>query len=99
METSIGTGTLSDGVATFDTSTLAVGGNTITAEYQGDTNFDDEHVPGRHGDGRRDCDFDHDLDRLPHLVGLWPDCDLDGDGGANQPRDGHADGDGRVLQR
>jgi trimeric autotransporter adhesin len=37
--TSIGTGTLIDGVATFVTSTLAIGDNTITADYSGDTNF------------------------------------------------------------
>ena len=37
---SIGTGPLSGGVATFTTSALAVGNHTITADYGGDTNFD-----------------------------------------------------------
>jgi len=36
---SIGTGTLSGGVATFTTSTLAVGSHAITAQYGGDGNF------------------------------------------------------------
>ncbi|HET6930495.1 MAG TPA: Ig-like domain repeat protein [Candidatus Acidoferrum sp.] len=36
---SIGTGTLSAGVATFTTSALAVGNHTITANYGGDANF------------------------------------------------------------
>jgi hypothetical protein len=35
----IGTGTLSGGVATFSTSALAVGGHSITASYGGDPNF------------------------------------------------------------
>jgi hypothetical protein len=37
--TSIGTGTLSGGVATLTISTLAVGTNSITASYGGDSNF------------------------------------------------------------
>jgi large repetitive protein len=37
--TSIGTGMLSGGVATFATSTLAVGNHTITTTYNGDGNF------------------------------------------------------------
>ena len=38
--TTLGTGTLSSsGVATFSTSTLATGTNSITAVYEGDTNF------------------------------------------------------------
>ena len=37
--TTIGTGTLSSGVATFSTSSLAVGTQSITAVYSGDTNF------------------------------------------------------------
>jgi hypothetical protein len=38
--TALGTGTLNaSGIATFTTSTLAVGGHSITAEYGGDTNF------------------------------------------------------------
>jgi hypothetical protein len=36
---SIGTGTVSSGVATFATSSLAVGSHTITASYSGDGNF------------------------------------------------------------
>jgi hypothetical protein len=35
----LGTGTLSDGSATFMTSTLPVGTNSITAVYGGDANF------------------------------------------------------------
>ena len=38
---SIGTGTLSGGVATFTTSALAVGSQAITASYGGDGNFND----------------------------------------------------------
>ena len=37
--TQIGTGTLTAGVATFSTSSLAVGTQSITAVYSGDTNF------------------------------------------------------------
>jgi Big-like domain-containing protein/ASPM-SPD-2-Hydin domain-containing protein/beta-propeller repeat-containing protein len=37
--TQIGTGALTAGVATLQTSTLAVGSHTITAQYGGDTNF------------------------------------------------------------
>ena len=37
--TTLGTGTLSGGVATFSTSSLAIGSHTITAVYGGDTNF------------------------------------------------------------
>ena len=37
--TTLGTGTLSGGVATFATSALAIGSHTITAVYGGDTNF------------------------------------------------------------
>ena len=37
--TTLGTGTLSGGTATFSTSQLAVGPNSITAVYGGDTNF------------------------------------------------------------
>jgi hypothetical protein len=37
--TTLGTGTLSGGVATFSISTLAVGGHNITAAYGGDGNF------------------------------------------------------------
>ena len=37
--TTLGTGTLSAGVATFSISSLAIGGHTITAVYGGDTNF------------------------------------------------------------
>ncbi len=37
--TTLGTGTLSGGVATFSTSALAVGGHSITAVYSGDANF------------------------------------------------------------
>ena len=36
---SLGTGTLSGGVATFSTTTLALGTHSITAVYSGDTNF------------------------------------------------------------
>src|SRR5262249_41197297 len=35
----IGSGTLSGGIATFTTSALAVGNHTITTSYGGDTNF------------------------------------------------------------
>ncbi|WP_163069290.1 Ig-like domain-containing protein, partial [Acinetobacter baumannii] len=37
--TAIGSGTLSGGVASFTTSTLAKGNHTITATYEGDSNF------------------------------------------------------------
>src|SRR5437870_6931466 len=37
--TTLGTGTLSGGTATFTTSTLAVGSHSITASYGGDANF------------------------------------------------------------
>ena len=37
--TTLGTGTLSGGTATYSTSSLAVSGHTITAVYGGDTNF------------------------------------------------------------
>ncbi|WP_244884921.1 Ig-like domain repeat protein [Singulisphaera acidiphila] len=37
--TSLGTATLNGGVATLETSALAVGNNVITAQYQGDPNF------------------------------------------------------------
>ena len=37
--TTLGTGTLSGGTATFATSSLSVSGHTITAVYGGDTNF------------------------------------------------------------
>src|SRR5207244_1906407 len=37
--TTLGTGTLSGGTATFATSALAVGSHSITASYGGDTNF------------------------------------------------------------
>src|SRR5437016_14236730 len=37
--TTLGTGTVSGGIATFATSTLAVGSHSITASYGGDTNF------------------------------------------------------------
>ena len=37
--TSIGTGTISSGIATFTTSTLAGGPHSITAQYGGDTNY------------------------------------------------------------
>jgi MBG domain/Bacterial Ig-like domain (group 3)/Putative Ig domain len=37
--TALGTGTLSGGVATFATSSLAAGSHAITAAYNGDTNF------------------------------------------------------------
>ncbi len=37
--TILGTGTLTNGVATFTTSTLTIGNHSITARYQGDTNF------------------------------------------------------------
>jgi len=37
--TTIGTGTLGGGIATFTTTTLPVGSNSITAVYGGDTNF------------------------------------------------------------
>ncbi len=37
--TTLGTGTLSGGIATFTTSALAVGSHSITASYGGDTNF------------------------------------------------------------
>src|SRR5262249_41980859 len=38
-DTSIASGTLSGGTATFSTSSLAVGMHTITASYDGDANF------------------------------------------------------------
>jgi Bacterial Ig-like domain (group 3) len=38
-KTVLGTGTLSGGTATFMTSTLKVGTNSITAVYGGDSNF------------------------------------------------------------
>jgi hypothetical protein len=38
-KTVLGTGTLSDGSATFTTSTLKVGTTTIAAVYGGDSNF------------------------------------------------------------
>jgi hypothetical protein len=38
-KTVLGTGTLSGGTATFMTSTLKVGTNSITAVYDGDSNF------------------------------------------------------------
>jgi hypothetical protein len=38
-KTVLGTGTLSRGSATFTTSTLKVGTNSITAVYGGDSNF------------------------------------------------------------
>src|SRR5207245_2215702 len=37
--TTVGTGPLSGGVATFSSSTLAVGGHSITADYNGDSSF------------------------------------------------------------
>src|SRR5205823_262024 len=37
--TTIGTGTLAGGSATFSTATLSVGGHSITAEYSNDGNF------------------------------------------------------------
>jgi len=37
--TTLGTGTLSGGVATYSTAALAAGSHTITAEYGGDANF------------------------------------------------------------
>ena len=37
--TTLGTGTLNAGVATFSISTLAVGSNSITGVYSGDPNF------------------------------------------------------------
>ncbi|MGP0067913.1 MAG: Ig-like domain repeat protein, partial [Isosphaeraceae bacterium] len=37
--TELGTGTLSDGVASYSTATLPIGSSSITADYQGDTNF------------------------------------------------------------
>lgn len=39
VTTTLGTGTLSGGIATFNTSSLAVGSHDITATYGGDTNF------------------------------------------------------------
>ena len=38
-ETLLGTSTLSNGVATYDTSDLSVGTHSITAVYSGDANF------------------------------------------------------------
>ncbi len=35
----LGTGTLTDGIATFSTTTLPVASNSITAQYSGDSNF------------------------------------------------------------
>jgi hypothetical protein len=43
--TPIGTGTLSSGVGTFTTSLLAVGSHSITAAYQGDSNFKPSYSP------------------------------------------------------
>ena len=37
--TSLGTGALSGGVATYTTTSLAVGSHSVTAKYGGDTNF------------------------------------------------------------
>jgi hypothetical protein len=37
--TTLGTGTISSGIATYSTSTLAVGPHSITASYGGDTNY------------------------------------------------------------
>jgi trimeric autotransporter adhesin len=37
--TSLGTGTISGGIAMIETSALATGGNSITAHYSGDSNF------------------------------------------------------------
>jgi hypothetical protein len=44
--TTLGTGTLSGGVATFTTAALAVGSHTITASYGGDGNFNASSVSG-----------------------------------------------------
>lgn len=43
--TLLGSGTLSSGTATFMTSSLAQGSNTITAEYSGDSNFNPNSAP------------------------------------------------------
>ncbi|MDV9203194.1 Ig-like domain-containing protein, partial [Streptomyces sp. Wh19] len=43
--TLLGTGTLSGGVATFTTSTLAIGTHPLTAVYNGDANFTSSTSP------------------------------------------------------
>src|SRR5262249_45563034 len=43
--TTLGTGSLSGGVATFSTAALAVGGHVITAVYGGDSNFAGSNSP------------------------------------------------------
>ncbi|HEX3966888.1 MAG TPA: Ig-like domain repeat protein, partial [Edaphobacter sp.] len=47
--TPLGTGTLSNGVATFSSTTLPVGTNVITAVYSGDTNFSSSTASGTSG--------------------------------------------------
>ncbi len=42
--TSLGTGTLSGGVATFSISTLPVGSHSITGVYSGDYQLHDQHL-------------------------------------------------------
>lgn len=44
--TSLGTGTLTNGLATFRTSTLTIGSHTIAVEYAGDGNFLTSRSPG-----------------------------------------------------
>lgn len=54
--TALGTGTLSGGLATFSTTTLAVASHTVTAVYGGDTNdATSADSGGQQGDGYRDA--------------------------------------------
>ncbi len=77
---------------------LPAGNDSITAEYQGDTNFLDEHVVKRHGARHPGIDHHHRY-LLPRLAGFGPDRDADGDGGGGQPGRRHAHRDGRVPQQ
>ena len=55
----LGTGSLSGGTASFTTSALAVGSHSITAVYGGDANFTTSHVIGGIADGEQGRDDDN----------------------------------------
>jgi len=97
--TTLGTGTITAGVATYQTATLAVGMHSITAVYGGDaangilTSTSAVLVCYLHGDGK--LQLDHGGHRDRDLPGQWK-ADRDGhagrQSGGRDPADFHADG-------
>ncbi len=94
----LGTETLSCGTASIPTSTLALGANSITVQYSGDTNFTGQTSLSHHGDCWAGFDIGDPLYNAK-LAGFRAGGHAHGRRGRRQPRHRNAHGNGRVHAR